>query len=65
MSATASHERWSIACSELGNSCEWRVRTGSETETERRALEHFRCAHPDAAAGPELIGRVRSAIRRS
>jgi predicted small metal-binding protein len=56
---------YTLACSTLGNTCEWAFRGGSIDEIELRFRDHARCAHQLRELSSELLDRVRQSIRTS
>ena len=56
-------ESVTFECSSLGNACEWKLRTSSVEEIQRRFREHARCAHAIASVSADLAAQVAGRIR--
>jgi predicted small metal-binding protein len=57
--------RWSLACRDVGFSCEWEMRARPLEEVRSQFREHAKCAHAIAEIGPELSAKIDAARRPS
>lgn len=53
----------SIKCMDVGVDCDFEARAENETELMKKVQEHARTAHGFKDIPPELVAKVKSAIR--
>ncbi len=61
MSDTHDPPRWTLACRDLGFSCEWAVRATAKSEVESRFRDHLKCAHGEPVLSADLARRIADA----
>jgi len=51
-----------FACGSLVPGCDWHTRDEEEAEIVRRATEHLRSAHEEAAIRPNIVEQIKQRI---
>lgn len=53
----------SISCSDVGADCGWSATAESEEELMEKVAEHAKAEHKDLEITPELVAKIKSAIK--